>query len=66
MKISKTKLSVLLARQGLTQKGLATKLGVGGGTISQYLIHNARPATLAKIAKALDVGIEDIVVAEGV
>jgi len=64
MKINKTKLNVLLAQRDLNKQGLADRMGVSHGAVSQYLHHNVRLGTLANIARALDVGIEDIIQAD--
>lgn len=52
----------ILKEKGITNKELATKLGVTSGAISQYISENGNPnlKTLERIATALNVPIQEL------
>jgi DNA-binding XRE family transcriptional regulator len=64
MKIDEKKLRVLMAEQGLTAGKLAAKMGVTGSCITQYKYGTVRPLTAHKLAAALGVGVEAILIEE--
>ncbi|HWM89168.1 MAG TPA: tetratricopeptide repeat protein [Thermoanaerobaculia bacterium] len=55
-------LSAILSRRGLSPSGLVRKTGISRNQVEDYLKGRKvpRPASLAKIAKALDASIEEI------
>ncbi len=62
MKISKSKLEMIMAEQCLTAENLAKLTGVSQVTIARMKrgVQNGRPATLGKISKALNVPVRDL------
>jgi len=62
MKIDEKKLRVLMAERGLTAGALASKMGVTGSCITQYKYGTVRPLTAHKVAAALGVGVDAILV----
>jgi len=64
VKIDKKKLKALLSERGLTAGALASKMGVTGSCITQYKYGTVRPLTAHKLAAALGVGVEAILVEE--
>ncbi len=61
MEISKRKIKVLMAMQGLTTKALAEKMGMQGNNLSTILTRETcRPETAGKLASALGVDIREI------
>lgn len=63
MKINRTKLEVEMAKQGVTVLKLASITGLSVTGISKIKngLQNARPATIGKIAKALNVPVENLI-----
>ena len=66
MKISKTKLEVLMAAQCISAENLSKLSGVSQVTIARMKrgIQNARPATIGKIAAALNTTVENLIETE--
>lgn len=63
MKIDSRKLDVIMAEQCLTSESLATRTGVAQVTIARIRrgAQQPRPLTVGKIAKALNVSVQDII-----
>lgn len=63
MKIDGRKLDLIMAAQCLTSEKLSTVTGVSQVSISRFRrgIQQPRPATIGKIAKALNVEIQDLI-----
>jgi transcriptional regulator with XRE-family HTH domain len=56
MKVSRKKIQLIMANLKLNQKGLAKLTGIPASTISYILrIESTTPATLGKLAEALNV-----------
>jgi transcriptional regulator with XRE-family HTH domain len=64
MKIDNRKLDLIMAAQCLTAEQLSTVTGVSQVSISRFRrgIQQPRPATIGRIAKALNVSVTDIIV----
>lgn len=56
------RLKLVLVEQKKTSKWLSEELGVSPSTVSKWCTNSSQPdiETLAKIAKLLDVGVEDL------
>ncbi len=63
MKISKAKLELVMAEKAVTVSDLANKTGISKVGVSRIKngLQNARPATIGKIAKALNVPVENLI-----
>lgn len=63
MQISKSKLEKVMAEQCITAENLAKLTGVSQVTLARMKrgVQNARPATIGKIAKALNVPVENLI-----
>lgn len=62
MRLNRTKISLLMAKQCINQASLADKAGVSRQTMSAVMNgRNCRPEILGKISKALEVEPEDII-----
>ncbi len=63
MKIDKMKIDVTMAKKGYSAKELSEKCGVSQVTIARLKrgVQEARPATIGKIAKALNVDVTEII-----
>ena len=63
LKINSNKFSLALAKAGMTTTELKAKSGVGRNTISKAMNSeiNVRPVIIGKLAKALNVEVEQIV-----
>lgn len=63
MKVNKQKLQIAMANKCLTIGELANMAGVSRISISKYLsgLRNPKPKTLGKIAKVLNVTVEDLI-----
>lgn len=63
MKIDKMKLDLAMANKAYSAKELSQKCGVSQVTIVRITkgVQEARPETIGKIAKALDVPVTDII-----
>lgn len=63
MKIDKMKIDVAMANKGYSAKGLSEKCGVSQITIARLKrgVQKARPETVGKIAKDLDVPVESLI-----
>ena len=62
MEISKHKIKVLMAKQGLTTKALAGRMNTQANNLSTVLVRGTcRPDTATRIASALGVQLEEIV-----
>lgn len=63
MQISKIKLEKVMADQCITSEGLSKKTGVSQVTLARMKrgAQNTRPATIGKIAKALNVPVENLI-----
>lgn len=61
MKISKTKIFILMAKKNMNQKNLAETAGMSRGNLSTIINgKNCQPTTAFRIAKALHVEVTDI------
>lgn len=61
MKISKMKISFLMAKKNMMQKDLAEAASMSRGNLSNIINgKSCQPATIFRIAKALDCDIEEI------
>lgn len=67
MKIDKMKIDVAMANKGYSAKELSEKCSVSQITIARLKrgVQKARPETIGKIAKALDVPVENLIDMEG-
>lgn len=61
MKINKEALDMIKAEKCLTNKEIISRAGVGTNILSVGIKRELRPATVGKIAKALNVSVEDII-----
>lgn len=62
MRLNRTKISLLMAKQLISQAALAAKAGISRQTMSAVMNgRNCRPELLGKISKALGVEPEEIV-----
>lgn len=63
MQISKNKLEKVMAERCITAENLAKLTGVSQVTLARMKrgVQNARPATIGKIAKALNVPVENLI-----
>lgn len=63
MKIDKMKIDVAMANKGCSAKELSKKSGVSQITIARLKsgVQKARPETIGKIAKALNVPVESLI-----
>ncbi len=63
MKIDKMKIDIAMANKGYSAKELSEKCGVSQITIARLKrgVQRARPDTLGKIAKALNVPVEKLI-----
>jgi len=60
--VNNDKLIILMAKNNLTVKELCKKANVFDGTLRNIKkTHNARPTTVYKLAKALNVEVEDLI-----
>lgn len=66
LKINKDKFLLALAKEGMTVTDLKIKSKVGRNTISNIINGkaNVRPVIIGKLASALNVSVEDLVVFE--
>jgi len=64
MKIDNEKIDLILATQNVSAKELAVKMGVSWGSLysMRYKTESIRPKTVHKLADALRVKVEDIIV----
>lgn len=61
MKASRKKIDILLARKCLNRKDLAQKAGIPVSTATNVISGaNVQPATLGKVAKALNVDVTEL------
>lgn len=67
MKIDKMKVDIAMANKGFSAKELSEKCGISQITITRLKkgVQKARPETVGKIAKALDVPVENLIDLEG-
>lgn len=67
MKIDKMKVDVAMTNKGYSAKELSEKCGVSQITIARLKrgVQKARPGTVGKIAKALNVPVESLIDMEG-
>ena len=67
MKIDKMKIDIAIANKGYSAKELSEKCGVSQITIARLKAgtQEARPKTVSKIAKALNVPVEKLIDMEG-
>lgn len=62
MEISKRRIKVLMAKQGLTTKALAERMNTQANNLSTILTRETcRPDTATRIANALGVQLEEII-----
>lgn len=63
MKLSNSKLQLIVAEQCLTWKELCERAGIDISTIKKVRTgeRNPKPSTIGKIAKALNVSVQDII-----
>jgi DNA-binding Xre family transcriptional regulator len=64
MKLNKEALYYAMANAGVGQRELATSAGIGEVTITKGYSRAIRPQTAGKIAKALNVSVESIILRE--
>ena len=67
MKIDKMKVDIAMANKGFSAKELSGKCGISQITITRLKkgVQKARPETVGKIAKALDVPVENLIDLDG-
>ncbi len=67
MKIDKMKVDIAMANKGFSAKELSEKCGISQITITRLKkgVQKARPETVGKIAKALDVPVENLIDLDG-
>ena len=67
MKIDKMKIDVAMANKGYSAKELSEKCGVSQITLARLKrgVQKARPETIGKIAKALNVPVEQLIDLKG-
>ena len=67
MLINKKKVMLLLAERGMLYKDICSKAGISEVEFRKIRAgeRNPKPATIGKIASALDVGVQEIIVQEG-
>lgn len=67
MKIDKMKVDIAMANKGFSAKELSEKCGISQITITRLKkgVQKARPETVGKIAKALDVQVENLIDLDG-
>lgn len=67
MKIDNQKVLFLLAEKGMIYKKLCSKAGISDVEFRKIRAgkRNPKPATIGKIANALDVSVHEIIVQEG-
>jgi len=63
MKLNNQRLQILMAEQVLTVKDLSAKSGLSRVYISDCILRspNPKPATVGKIARALNVNVQEII-----
>ena len=62
MRLNRTKISLLMAKQAINQASLAAKAGISRQTMSAVMNgRNCRPELLGRISKALGVEPEEII-----
>lgn len=63
LRIDHNKFLLALAKSGMTTTELKVKSGVGGNTISKIINSQfiVRPASIGKLAKALNVDVEQLI-----
>ena len=61
MRINKEALDMIKAEKRLTNKEIISRAGVGTNILSVGIKRELRPATVGKIAKALNVSVEEII-----
>lgn len=62
MRLNRTKVSLLMAKQTINQASLAAKAGISRQTMSAVMNgRNCRPELLGKISKALEAEPEEII-----
>jgi DNA-binding Xre family transcriptional regulator len=63
MKLDKTKLEVAMGNKCISTKGLCENAGIAQISLQRILANKStpRPATIGKIAKALNVSVADII-----
>lgn len=67
MRINSFRINAQLARQGMTQSELAKKAGMTRQATSTLIRRGScEPRTAGRIARALNVDVEDLIVKEGV
>lgn len=67
MRINSFRINAQLARQGMTQSELAKKTGMTRQATSTLIRRGScEPRTAGKIAAALNIDVEDLIVKEGV
>lgn len=64
MKLDKIQLFILMANKEIGQRELADIAGVGETTITAGYKRKIRPKTIGKIAKALNVSVDQIILKE--
>ena len=65
MKLNKNKLDLIRARKCAQLKDIAAAAGVSTATIQKGYKRDIAPECIGKIAKALNVDVEEIIVKEG-
>lgn len=67
MKIDKMKIDIAMANKGYSAKELSEKCGVSQITIARLKsgVQKARPETIGKIAKTLNVPVESLIDVKG-
>ena len=66
MRISERAFFIAMANKGYSKKELAKRAGVSVLTVTNLLLHGAKayPATIGKLAKALNVEVTDLLAPE--
>lgn len=64
MRINKNALDIIVAERCLQYKEVAEKAGISTNCIYGATKNNVTPITVGKIAKALDVPVQDIIIPE--
>ena len=60
MKVSKLKLQLAMARACMTVRGISKKCGVSSRILAEWGSKELSPKIIGKVAKALDIPVEDL------
>ena len=65
MKLNITRIKIIMAEQGLTQKAAAARCGITAQKFGLILMRGTcEPRTAGKLARGLDIPVEDIIMEE--